>query len=375
MRRAGIETWLMHVLRGMDRARWQFDFAVSTAERCAYDDEIESYGGRILRCPTPRNPARYAAEFYRLLRERGPFDVVHSHLWFHSAMVLSIARAAGVPRRIAHGHTAIGAAPQARWRGAYEHASRALLHRVATAGLANSAVAARGLFGERWREDRRWRVLLYGFDFAGFSGPHDPAAVRRELGIPEGRLVIGHVGRLMPVKNHGLLVRAFRAAVRAGHDVHLVLVGDGPLMGEVRGELESHGELLGRYSLLGDRGDVARYEAAFDVMALPSRAEGFGIVVVESQAAGVPVLVSDAVPPEVDVVPSMVRRLPLSAGPEAWGEALVSLARAERVPRAQAYERVRSSELGIEQCLARLGSVYEPGHRAARGSEAAVVHG
>ncbi len=83
--RGGVETWLMHVLRHVDRSRFQMDFAVNVQRRCAYDDEIEALGSKIYPCPTPSNPLQYARNFRKILREHGPYDVVHSDVYHYVA--------------------------------------------------------------------------------------------------------------------------------------------------------------------------------------------------------------------------------------------------------------------------------------------------
>lgn len=104
MERAGAETWLMHLLRMIDRDRYRMDFLVHVPEPQDYDDEIRALGSSILPCPHTRNPCRYARAFGEILRAHGPYDVVHSHVHHHSGFVLRLAKHAGVPTRIAHSH-------------------------------------------------------------------------------------------------------------------------------------------------------------------------------------------------------------------------------------------------------------------------------
>ena len=70
--------------------------------------------------------------------------------------------------------------------------------------------------------------------------------------------------------------------------------------------------------LLGIRDDVADYYSAFDILAFPSTYEGLGMASIEAQAAGLPVVCSDKVPKEADLIPSLVRRISLDAGIESW---------------------------------------------------------
>src|SRR5208337_3468794 len=104
MERAGVETWLMHVLRQIDRDRFRMDFLVHTDHPCAYDEEIHSLGSKIIPCLRPSRPWTYARNFTRILREHGPYDVVHSHVHHFSGYVVRLAHRAGIPLRISHSH-------------------------------------------------------------------------------------------------------------------------------------------------------------------------------------------------------------------------------------------------------------------------------
>ena len=67
MNRGGVETWLMHLLRRVDRGRLQMDFLVQTDAPCAYDAEIRDLGARIISCPEPRRPWTHARNLSQIL--------------------------------------------------------------------------------------------------------------------------------------------------------------------------------------------------------------------------------------------------------------------------------------------------------------------
>jgi glycosyltransferase involved in cell wall biosynthesis len=112
---------------------------------------------------------------------------------------------------------------------------------------------------------------------------------RRRLGLPAPAPVIGTVGRLHPVKNHALLLRAFRMVLFDHPEAVLVVVGDGP----ERVRLEALADDLGVRSavrFLGTRSDVGRILPAFDVFALSSFSEGMPMTLIEAMAASVPIV-------------------------------------------------------------------------------------
>ena len=115
------------------------------------------------------------------------------------------------------------------------------------------------------------------------------AVARAHLALPPGAFVIAAVGRFVPVKGFDLLVEALPAVVAEVGSARLLLVGDGP----ERGPLEARAARLGvagRVHVTGAVADVAPCLAAADVVAVPSRNEGMGRVVVEAMALGLPVV-------------------------------------------------------------------------------------
>ena len=127
---------------------------------------------------------------------------------------------------------------------------------------------------------------------------------------------------------------------------------------EIRGLVREMG-LSDRATLAGDQPDVAPYFAAMDCKLFPSHFEGFGIVALEAQAAGVPVIASDRVPEQVAVVPGMVERLPLEVGPKAWAQAVYRQFQAGRRDAAsETSKALAASEFGIAKCVERLYRIY-----------------
>jgi glycosyltransferase involved in cell wall biosynthesis len=249
----------MHVLRHIDRQDFQLDFLVHTTKPCAYDDEIRSIGSCIIPCLTPSSPFAYARNFKRILREYGPYDVVHSHVHHFSGYVLWLASLAGVPIRIAHSHsdTSTRQANVGLARRNYIHITSYLINRYATNKLAASEKAGVALFGGNWRNDLRARTLYCGIDFAPFRIAVDSTEVRNELGIPQEMFVIGHVGGFSVPKNHSFLVDVAVEVIKQKSDVLFLLVGDGHLRPQIEDKVIKLG-LKDKFIFTGIRSDIPR---------------------------------------------------------------------------------------------------------------------
>lgn len=355
MNRGGVETWLMHMLRNMDRDQFETHFLVHSNPESAYDKEIAALGGRIHYGGTPRNVLRYAADFSRLVLRDGPFDVIHSHVYWYSGFVMRLAFRAGIPIRIAHSHTATSDSAWKVSRQLYQKLMRRWILRYSTHRIGISQSAGEALFG--CSAEKPFTLLYYGMDFSRFADALPVEEAKRRLGIAPGRKVIGHVGRFVPLKNHSFTVNVFAQTLARGADAHLLLVGDGPLLPTLKFEVESR-SLSSRCTFTGSQADVVPFLSAMDVFVLPSQWEGLGLVALESQAAGVPVIASTTVPNEVDVIPELIEHIPLEAGRDAWTAAVSRRISSSRQSNGDEPLVMAGSRFGLSRCLNSLSEIY-----------------
>jgi len=222
-------------------------------------------------------------------------------------------------------------------------------------GLAVSYPAAKSLFGENWQADPRWRVSHLGVDLEPFCRPVKGSEVRAELGIPEHAFVVGHVGRFSPQKNHAFLMDVAKRICAMNVNAVFLLVGDGPL----RSTMELKAKNLGisrNIIFAGIRNDIARLmKGVMDVFLLPSLYEGFPLVLIEAQAAGLPCFIADTISSETDIVPQLVTRLSPADSEETWAESVV-----ETVSRSEGATQLGDvREFSIQAAVKRLCSVYD----------------
>lgn len=310
MERGGLESMIMNYYRHIDREKVQFDFLVHRQERAAFDDEIESLGGKIYRLPrlVPWRGS-YLNALNNFFDEHPEYKVVHVHQDCLSSVILKVAAQHKIPVRIAHSHCASQDKnlkyPIKLWymRSIPKHA---------TSLFACGKDAGDWMFGGALFEiiNNAIDVAVYAYNAEARS------KIRAELELGD-KLVIGHVGRFSPKKNHPFLLEIFAALLKKEPDAVLLLVGGGEDMPKMQVKAHALG-IAEHVRFLGVRSDVADLMQAMDVFVFPSLYEGLPVTMVEAQAAGLPCVISDKVPPECILTDGLVDILPLSAEPETW---------------------------------------------------------
>ncbi len=372
MDRGGAETWLMHILRHIDRQQFQMDFLVHSDQNYAYKDELKALGSQIFTCLEPSRPWLYASNFKKILIEHGPYDMVHTHLHHYSAYVLYLAKQAGIKSRIIHSHIDTSSIEsKANWqRQIYTALTKWSINKNATVGIAASQMAATDLLGSLWEDDSRWQMLYYGIDLAPFDHTDEDTDIRAEFGIPIDAFVVGHVGRFETQKNHHFLIEIAAEIAKREPKMRLLLLGVGSLRAEIEEKATQMG-LADQVIFAGSRPDVPRLmKGIMDVFLFPSCYEGLGIVLVEAQAAGLTCVFSDVVPIEADLVKPLVQRIPLTKSASYWSEAVLATRNEQPpVPKSDALDKVSQSAFNIKVSVEELTKFYYKAINALQNSD------
>lgn len=233
-------------------------------------------------------------KLYRLFRA-GQFDCVHSMTPKAGLLAMLAARAAGVPHRV---HTFTGQvwATRTGWFRSFLRALDRQLASSATRLLADSESQRDFLVANGVAERAKIEVLgdgsVAGVDVDRFRpSPEARHTIRQALGIAADAIVFVFVGRLSRDKGIADLCAAFAAIAAEDLRLHVMVVGpDEEGLGR---ELAALGQRFpGRIHVLDYVDRPEDYLAASDVLLLPSYREGFGVVVIEAAAAGLPAIAS-----------------------------------------------------------------------------------
>jgi glycosyltransferase involved in cell wall biosynthesis len=220
--------------------------------------------------------------------KKNAFDVVICHRFKPVSYILELNRIVGFKRCIGISHGF----------GEYRRCSRRLLARL----MINDAWRFVGV-SDSVRDylvglncgftPANTRAIPNAIDIDGLTAAqHSRAEARRLLGLSPDALLIGAIGRLVPVKGHIYLIRGFAQIADQFPGVQMAIIGEGREKETLLNEVQRFG-LDGRVHLLGWKNRAMQYARAFDVWAMPSLMEGFGLALLEGMSAAIPVLASD----------------------------------------------------------------------------------
>jgi glycosyltransferase EpsF len=371
----GAETWLMEVLRLWSKTEVaRMDFLITSGNRGIFDDEAQQLGARLhyLRYGR-RHLLIFAKEFRRLLRD-GQYHAIHDHQDYASGWHFLMGGSTLPPVRVTHVHN-----PWLHIEANYAVSlsrrlttivGKRLVHQLAT-HVCGTSEQILYQYGFQPAQTRRPRVSVVhcGFDVGRFNTSREPdrQSVLREFHWPEDSRVILFAGRLDRAmefdhpqnhKNSWFALNAVRVAIDRQPSVRFLLAGTG---GHSREELEDRIERWGlkdELRLIGVRKDIGRLMRAADVLFFPSRQEGLGMVAVEAQAAGLPVLASTAVPRECVVVPELYNTLSLAEPIQLWAATLLQILTKPRPSLELCRRAVESSAFSIANSARRLEEIY-----------------
>jgi len=280
----------------LDRAGYQCLVATSFRESDASSlDDARRRGCRVVDIPSlGREVAPFAdlaalAELVRSIRRERP-AIVHTHTskaGFVGRLAAVIARVPAVIHQ-PHGHIFYGYYSPRRTAvfTKLERAAARWTDRIITL---TDRGAAEHLARDIGRAEQ-YVTVPSGVPTAELRATAPPRAeARARLGLDPDAFVVVGLGRLEPIKGFDLLVRALPAVAAQVPSARLLLVGDGAEREHLQ-TLAASLRLTGRLLLTDETTDVTAYLAAADVVAVPSRNEGMGRVIVEAMALGLPIV-------------------------------------------------------------------------------------
>ncbi len=349
----GVLGAVMSYYRNIDREQFQFDILYFEGGDNHYKEEIESLGGRCIKCerPSSRNIFALRRAWHQLFMQNS-YSILHCHVAQIGVVLFPIAYRYSVKGIILHAHNSKSS--EIRYKQIFNSVLNRLSSTMASHHFACSQGAAEALFTSR-EINRGLFVMNNAVDVARFAFSREKrASLRAELAISDDRVVIGNIGRCCRQKNQLFLIDIFSAYLERDSNALLLIAGDGALLAVLKARAEAL-NISSSVLFLGVREDVDRVVSAIDLMVMPSLFEGLPVVGIEAQASGVPAIFSSTVTEDVKVCGN-VSFLPLESSPQEWSLAIESALKLGR--EADPEPLITAAGFNIKEESSKLESIY-----------------
>jgi len=294
----GSQSMVLNIHESLDRSKIQFDYIIDHPTHLYFAEKVKKLGGKIYTMPTFKgfNYFEVRSAWKCFFKQHPEYKILHSHVRSYASLYLPIAKKAGL-KTIIHSHSTSNGS------GLSSIVKRVLqypLRYQADYFFGCSKEAGEWLFGKKIVDSPKYHILKNAIDVEKYAFNMDNRVkLRSELGLGN-KLTFVHVGRFHPAKNHLFLLNIFSEIHKRNPNTALLLVGDGELRSSIERQIAEL-SLKNNVLLLGCRSDIPCILHAADCFLFPSIWEGFGMVAVEAQAAGLPCICSESVPKSVMV--------------------------------------------------------------------------
>lgn len=312
--------------------------------------DIEALGGRVYKTDVPSPKSLLSGKMSAFFRQhKGEWQALHIHCPHFAVFIAPFAKAAGIKKIAVHCHSTVYSLKGSQKRNQ-------LLSLYAKYFI-KTKIACSNEAGRLWYGGKKYTVLNNGIDCDKYKfSQSGRELIRKELNIEENGFAVGHIGRTnVPQKNHPFILKVF-AEIKKQKDNSVLLLAGAEESAETK-ELAKKLGIENSVYYLGVRQDVNCLLSAMDTFIFPSTKEGLPVSVIEAQASGLNVLISDSVTAECAVT-ELAEFKSLDESPSAWASAVIHNT-ALHSERSIACEKVKSAGWDIYDCADKLIDYYK----------------
>lgn len=320
----GISNGVMSVILNYFKAMpgdIQFDVLYFAHTEKTRQDDIEALGGRVYKVDPPSPKDLLSGKMNAFFDEHpGEWSALHIHCPHFAVFIAPYAKKHGIKKIAVHCHSTCYSLKGNQTRNK-------LLSLYAKYFIKMKFACSRQA-GKLWYGNKEFKVLNNAIDCAAFAfNESKRKKIRKDMKL-ESAFVVGHIGRSdIPQKNHPFIITVFAQLKKKKSNARLLLMGADRT--EILDQLCKALDIGDSVAFLGSRTDIPDLLKACDVFLFPSTNEGLPVSVVEAQASGLPVVMSDSVTDEVCITDN-VFSLPLNASQKVWTDKLIEVSERSR---------------------------------------------
>lgn len=365
--KGAVENWLVNVFLESRKTRpdWDWTFYCILGKEGRLDEKVKEAGGKIIYSPYSVSQKKHFVKCLRHTLKTGHYDIIHSHHDYLSGFYLPAAANLTFKKRILHIHNTDKALPTGN---RFLHNILLPLFRKLAIHFSDVIVGiSQDTLNEFVQNDRfrkkKTTVLYYGIDLSSYAAIKNSRDIlRKEWGISAEAKILLYVGRMTHLKNPVFVVDILKELSKSRQDVYAVFVGKGECEEAVI-QRYTENNLKQSVRMLGWRNDIAEVMQAADVFVFPRieyPKEGLGLVVVEAQTAGLPLVISRGVVEDAIEIKELANIIPLENNVTAWAQVINDVLNAPpAIDRIEAYKRMQQSRFSLQKGTNSLINLYE----------------
>lgn len=350
---SGIANMIMNYYREIDKKNFKFYFIYFCDDHDKnFKKEIENLNGKYYKICTPKKYFEFRHGLIKIFQiiesdcDDSPI-IFHNHQISFTILLYRIVRKYLTKNIIVHNHLT-------KYSDKLFSSIRNFILCLPIKHLnlkyfACSEDASHIIFG-----NNKVSIINNGIDVSRYRYNEEKRKSKRlELNI-KNEFLIGSIGRLEPQKNYFFAIDIFKEVLKIIPNSKYLIVGKGYLYKELQNYIYEN-DLSENVFLIGERNDINEMLNAFDLLLFPSLFEGLGIVAIEAQANGVPVIASSSVPKDVQIY--NCKRINLNRDKSEWVNEIKKFY-CNRVNRKLGYDFIYKSEFNIKSNVKNLEAKY-----------------
>ena len=354
MHSGGKKNLIMEYYRHIDRSIVQFDFFCDADSNSIPKDEIESLGGRIYVIEPYQKILRNIKDIVYLCK-KNDYKIIHGYNGTMNIFAMFAAWFAGVPIRI---NESISMSHNADKKNILKKILKPFSRCFSTHYLSNGEMCGRWQFGDKLFEKGKVTVFKTIINTMENGFNEEVRSKCRKKYKLDGKIVVGHIGRLTEQKNTLFLIDVFSEISKAESEAILLIIGDGNLRNEMLKKIKKLG-LTEKVLYLGRREDIQQFYNAMDCFLLPSLYEGLPVVGVEAETSGLPVFFSTEIPRESCVSKDISYFIDLNRKPDEWAKVILTNTKENMIKRCSRTEEAKKRGFDSHKEAKKLVSYYE----------------
>lgn len=361
--KGAVENWLVNVFTESRKLKpeWEWTFYCFLGREGRLDEQVKAAGGTIIYATCTISHKILFLKVLRKVLKDGCYDIIHSHHDYLSGFYLIASHGIKFKKRILHVHNTDAALP----------IGNKLLHKLLLTPLRHLALYYNNLvvgissdtlqhfIQNAAPEKCNSTVLYYGINMDRFNQSINSAVFKKILGIPQESILLLFSGRMNKEKNPVFVVEILNEMLMNGTICYALFVGEGEVIHEVKSTAQEL-NIESYIRCLGWRSDLPEIMLCSDVFVFPRveyPKEGLGLVVVEAQAAGLPMILSNGIVPDAIEIPELAYFISLQNSPAYWASVITNIKK--RISQSDACKQMQQSKFALPIATRNLLRLYE----------------